>query len=348
LVLAAARLTHRAEHNQPPVLDIVLDLFSYLCDASRLNFQPQETAPVSTADPDPIPAPAKPAYTIPPQNLRDMVLMLPRPPADTPETAWQDVVQGGLDWLGVLDPRDALQTMLAVTVIATRGGRRLPAGVRRGCIRSACAAPPGQRRLTGARDDRALRSLKQRRLQPAAPARDWGDAAEVLAAVLPDAPARPAEAAHGGKAAMEEPAEIIRWIDEIDDAEMKEQIERLRREAAGEPPLPVKPGPRRIYKYKPDDDALTWVPDERAARKYPGWENRTKPERREFFGDTYTGPVAPLEMLMPGRGLLPWLGRSEGGARVSPAPGGLLRNCARAAKRHCPRCRRAGKDCNRK
>ena len=31
---------------------------------------------------------------------------------------------------------------------------------------------------------------------------------------------------------------------------MNEEIERLRREAAGEPPLPVKPGPRRIYKYK--------------------------------------------------------------------------------------------------
>jgi hypothetical protein len=37
-----------------------------------------------------------------------MVLALPRPPADAPETAWQEVVQGGLD------PRDALQTMLAV------------------------------------------------------------------------------------------------------------------------------------------------------------------------------------------------------------------------------------------
>ena len=72
--------------------------------------------------------------------------------------------------------------------------------------------------------------------------------------------------------------------DGIDDAEMNEEIERPRREAAGEPPLPVKPGPRRIYKYQPDDDALTWVPDERAGRKYPGWENMTKPERREFFG----------------------------------------------------------------
>ncbi len=31
-------------------------------------------------------------------------------------------MQGGLDRLGVLDPRDALQTMLAVTVIATHAG----------------------------------------------------------------------------------------------------------------------------------------------------------------------------------------------------------------------------------
>ncbi len=68
-------------------------------------------------------------------------------------------------------------------------------------------------------------------------------------------------------------------------------------EAAGEPALPAKPGPRRIYKYKPDDYVRTWVPDERAARKCPGWANMTKPELREFFGYTYTGPVAPLEML---------------------------------------------------
>jgi hypothetical protein len=41
------------------------------------------------------------------------------------------------------------------------------------------------------------------------------------------------------------------------------------------------------------------VPDERAAQTYPGWENITKPERREFFDYTYTGPVKPLEMLTP-------------------------------------------------
>ena len=83
------------------------------------------------------------------------------------------------------------------------------------------------------------------------------------------------------------------------DEDDREAMAASAREAAGEPALPVKPGPRRIYKYKEGDYALTWVPDERAARKYPGWENMTKPERREFFGYTYTGPVAPLEMLTP-------------------------------------------------
>jgi hypothetical protein len=291
--LAAAQLTHCAEHNQPPVLDIILDLFSYICYASRLNFQPQETAPVSTADP----APAKPPYTIPPQDLRDMVLTLPRQPADATATAWQEVVQGGLDRLGVLDPRDALQRMLPVTVIATHAGAVdacalafAPDASAVQALRQRASAIALARVMAG-----VLRSLKQLRLQPAVPARDWGGAA----GVLQQAPARPTEAARGGKAAAEEPAEIIRWIDEIDDTEMNEEIERLRREAAGESALPVKPGPRRIYKYKPDDYARTGVPDERAARKYPGWENMTDPEWREFFGYTYTGPVAPLEMLTP-------------------------------------------------
>ncbi len=265
---------------------------------------------MSTADPNPAAAPARPPYVIPPQDLRDMVLALPRPPADAPETAWQEVVQGGLDRLEALDPRDALQTMLAVTVIATQAGA--VDACRLAFAPDASAVQAQRQRASAAALLRvmagAMRSLKQLRLQPAVPARDWGDAAGVLAGVMREAPARPAEAARGGKAAVEEPGEIIRWIDEIDDAEMNEEIddaemneeiERLRREAAGEPPLPVKPGPRRIYRYKEGDYARTWVPDERAARKYPGWENMTKPERREFFGYTYTGPVAPLEMLTP-------------------------------------------------
>jgi hypothetical protein len=192
-----------------------------------------------------------------------MVLTLPGPPADGPETAWQEVVQGGLDRLGVLDSRDALQTMLAVTVIATHAvdACRLAFAPDASAVQALCqraSATALARVMAG-----AMRSLKQLRLQPAVPARDWGNAAAALAGVLREVPARPAEAARSGKAAAEEPAEIIRWIDEIDDAEMNEEIERLRREAAGE------------------------------------WDNMTKPEWREFFGYTYTGPVAPLEMLTP-------------------------------------------------
>src|SRR5208337_4079002 len=91
-----------------------------------------------------------------------------------------------------------------------------------------------------------------------------------------------AEAVRGALAA--EPEEVIRWIDEIDDAELAEAVEADRREKAGEPPLPRKPRPKVIYKYTPNDCARRWKPDERAARPYPGRENMTKPERREFFG----------------------------------------------------------------
>jgi hypothetical protein len=134
---------------------------------------------VSTADPDPTAAPARPPYVIPPQDLRDMVLTLPRPPADAPETAWQEVVQAGLNRLEALDPRDALQTMLAVTVIATQAGAvdacRLafaPDASAVQALRQRASAAALLRVMAG-----ALRSLKQLRLQPAAPARDWGDAA---------------------------------------------------------------------------------------------------------------------------------------------------------------------------
>ncbi|HET6238413.1 MAG TPA: hypothetical protein VFE41_26175, partial [Acetobacteraceae bacterium] len=170
---------------------------------------------MSTADPDPTAAPAEPPYIIPPQDLRDMVLTLPRPPADAPESAWQEVVQGGLDRLGVLDPRDALRTMLAVTVIATHAGAVDACRLAFAPDTSAVQAPRQRASATALARVMAgaMRSLKQLRLQPAVPARDWGGAAAVLAAALREAPARPAE-------------------------------------AAGEPALPVKPGPRRIYKYK--------------------------------------------------------------------------------------------------
>jgi hypothetical protein len=110
--------------------------------------------------------------------------------------------------------------------------------------------------------------------------------------------ARPAEGPRGANAAEAEPETIVKWIDEIDDAELAIAVEQDRREKAGEPPLPTK-GPKVLYRYKPEDYIRRFKPDERAKRPYPGWENMTKPERREFFGYTYTGPVAPLEMLTP-------------------------------------------------
>ena len=256
---------------------------------------------MSNPPPEPPATAGKPTYPIPPRTLRAMVLTLARPGEDEPETAWQDVVQGGLDKLGELDPRDAIEAMLAIQIIAanaaTLDAYRLafePGTTAAQALRQRANAASLTRAMTG-----AMRLLAQQRAMPAVPARDWGGAAAELAPAWRQAPARPVEAPRGGAAAAAEPETIIRWIDEVPDDELAEEVERQRREAAGEPPLPPRPGPKRIYKYKPDDYALRWKPDERAARPYPGWENMTKPERREFFGYTYTGPVAPLEMLTP-------------------------------------------------
>ena len=66
--------------------------------------------------------PTKPPYDLPPRALRDMVLTLSRPGADEPDSAWQEVVQVALDRLGELDPRDPLEAMLAIQVIAAEAG----------------------------------------------------------------------------------------------------------------------------------------------------------------------------------------------------------------------------------
>jgi len=258
---------------------------------------------VSDSPPEPslAPPPIKPPYPIPARSLRDLVLTLARPGEDEPETAWQEVVQGALDKLGELDPRDAVETMLAIQIIAANAGvldaYRLafePGTTAVQALRQRSNAAALVRAMTG-----VTRALKQQRAVPVAPARDWGGAAVELTAAWRAAPARPAEAPRGAKAAAAEPEEIIRWIDEIDDVELAEAVEADRREKAGEPPLPRKPGPKVIYQYKPDDYIHRFKPDERAKRPYPGWENMTMAERREFFGYTYDGPVAPLEMLTP-------------------------------------------------
>ena len=74
--------------------------------------------PISAATQDSPPSqavpPAKPPNQIPAETLRAMVLTLPRPAADAPAAAWQEVVQGGLDKLAALGPRDSIEVMLAV------------------------------------------------------------------------------------------------------------------------------------------------------------------------------------------------------------------------------------------
>jgi hypothetical protein len=140
----------------------------------------------------------------------------------------------------------------------------------------------------------------QRKNLPAGPARDWGDTAVALGALWRQAPVRQAEAVPGGRAAKAEPAEITRWYDEVPDEELAVENERVRRERAGEPALPPPPGPRRIYKHRPGDYALTWKgPDPRNLEHYPGWENMTMAERRTFFDYTYAGPGCPISMLSP-------------------------------------------------
>ena len=253
---------------------------------------------MSNAPADPAIVAINPLYPIPAQALRDMVLTLPRPAPDAPATDWQGIVQVALDKLADLNPRGAIEAMLAIQYIALSAAA-LDA-CRLGFELGTTAVQARQQRASATALTRAmagvLRMLDQHRAAPEAPPRDWGHAAEGLAEAWQAEPPRPTETA---KPAAEEPKEIIRWLDEVPDDELAEEAERIRREEAGEPPLPVKPGPRRIYMHKPNDYALTWKPDERAQRKYPGWENMTKPERREFFGYTYDGPVAPLTMLTP-------------------------------------------------
>ncbi len=132
---------------------------------------------------------------------------------------------------------------------------------------------------------------------PAVPEREWGGVAGELASAWQAVPAGLAEAPRGGKADAE-PGVIVKWIDEIDDAELAIAVEQERREKAGEPLLPTK-RLQVLYRYKPEDYIRRFKPEENAMRPYPGWENMTKPERRAFFGCTYDGPVAQLEMLTP-------------------------------------------------
>ena len=194
---------------------------------------------MSTLPPDPDPAATSP-YPVSPAALRALALTLPRPPADAPETAWQEVVRDGLDALGGLDPRDAVQAMLAVQIVAANAGAldALRLAFEPGTTSAQAHRQRGSAASLARVATSAMRLLKQQRLLPAVPARDWGGAAEALAVVWREAPARPAEPPRGRQAAEAEPETIVKWMDEIDDAEVEIAIEQERREKAGEPPLP--------------------------------------------------------------------------------------------------------------
>ena len=258
--------------------------------------------PKHIADLDvPSPTPDKPAYTITAQVLRAMVLTLGRPALGASDAMWTSIVQGALNQLDTLDPRDAMEAMFAVQIIAANAG--MVDALRIAFEADTDAKHALRQRASASALARVLavaaRLLKEQRRRPASEARDWGDVLPGLALEWQTAVPRPVEAARGAKAAAADAAPIVKWIDELTDAELAVAVEEDRKEKAGEPPLPAGPGPKVVYRYKPEDYARTWKPDPRAWRAYPGWENMTMYQRREFFGYSYTGPLGPLEALSP-------------------------------------------------
>jgi hypothetical protein len=257
---------------------------------------------VSTAPPDPIAPSTRSQYPIPARILRALAFTLPRPGDDEPETAWDDEIQAALDALSAFDPRNPIEAMLAFQIIAANAGAadalRLafePITPADQALRHRANSTALTRTATT-----ALRLLKQQQKTPVGPPRDWGDAVADLATAWRQAPARPAQAAHSGKKSADNPATVVRWIDELTDAEVQVAVEQERREKAGEPPLPRKPGePHVLYRYKADDYIHKFKPDPKNFRHYPGYENMTMAERREFFGYTYTGPNGPPEAPTP-------------------------------------------------
>jgi hypothetical protein len=279
----------------------ICSLFSPIL-AGLIEFQ--ETVALTKLIPDldlPSPTPDKPPFTIPARVLRAMVLTLARPEAGAANAVWTASVQGALDQLDTLDPRDAMEAMFSVQIIAANAG--MVDALRLAFEADTDAKQALRQRASASALARALASaarlLREQRGRPAGEARDWGDVAAGLALAWQTAVPRPVEAARGGKAAAVDAEPIVRWIDELTDAELAVAVEEDRKEKAGEPPLPAGPGPKVVYRYKPDDYARKWKPDPRAWRAYPGWENMTMYQRREFFGYSYTGPLGPLEALSP-------------------------------------------------
>ena len=263
----------------------------------------QAQPPNQAAPPGPTP-PTRALYPIPGRALRAMAFTLPRPGDDEPESASQEEVEIALDTLAALDPRNPIEVILALQIIAAAAGaqdaHRLafePGASEAQAHRHRASATAMTRTVTT-----AMRLLNQQWKRPVGPRRDWDDAAADVGAAWRQAPARPMEPTRtGGKAAADDtPETIVKWIDEIDDAEVQIATEQDRREKAGEPPLPRKPGqPIVLYRYKPTDYIHKFSPDPKSWQKYLGFENMTMAERRAMFGYTYTGPNGPPEALTP-------------------------------------------------
>jgi hypothetical protein len=270
----------------------VLGKYSLSCYGGRSNSH-LVTAPVSNPSPDPDNALGKPSCPIASETLRAMVFTLPRPGADEPATVWQEVVQGGLDKLATLDPRDPMEATLAILVIAANAGA-LDA-YRIAFEPGTTAVQALRQRANAAALTRgmftAMRLLARLRARPAVRARDLGCVVAELAGVWQPEPARRAEARKGARSAEAQPETIIRWLDEVPDDELAEEVERQRKDAAGEPPLPVKPGPRRVYQHKPGAAGRCGKLDPQDPLPHPGWEKMARPERRAFFVHTNGGPV---------------------------------------------------------
>src|SRR5208282_1161956 len=186
--------------------------------------QPVSTSPPDQAQPPtPPPATQKTHPPPPPPPPATMVLSLPRPGPDAPATAWQAAVQDSLDKLAALDPRDAIEAMLAIDLVAFNAAQRDALHL---AVEPAATADQARlQRASAVALHRAFAStfrlLDRQRHRPAAPERDWADAASELTALWRTAPARPLAAPGTGKAADASPAVITKWIDELTDAEVQ-------------------------------------------------------------------------------------------------------------------------------
>jgi hypothetical protein len=259
--------------------------------------------PAAGEPPNQTTPPTRQLYPIPARTLRAMAFTLPRPGDDEPETAWQEELEIALDTLAALNPCNPIELILALQIIAAtaaaQDAHRLafePGASEARAHRHRASATAMTRTVTT-----AMRLLNQQWKRPVGPPRDWGDAATDLGAAWRQAPARPAATAPNGKAAPDDtPETIVRWIDELTDEEVAIASEQERREKAGEPSLPRKPGqPIVLYRYKPQDYIRKFSPDPKNWQKYPGFENMTMEERRAMFGYVYTGPNGPPEALTP-------------------------------------------------